>query len=252
MLKTIQENLSKTLSKYLKNKREQIRKETQKAILNIVKPKSNTYKRFIEVYPDNYIVSEKKITHPLTWYFRLISYNLFKRLKTITRIVIYFPKTSFFGGLIHYNIFLRYFSKLSFRTSIDDKSVKLNITETKLIPKVFDNLLEKSGKVIGGYSFTKNYNTFTTTENNLNEVYSELIKNNFETYQYYVYGKKKVGVKLRNKKYFRSIKNYRFNFSFKNKYYLNSREISNEIKKNLNMNDIKKITIEMVRKIWKR
>jgi hypothetical protein len=252
MLKEIQEKLSKTLSKYFKKKREEIRKETQKAILSLPTPKAQTYKRFIEVYPKYYIVSKKNITHPLTWYFRLISYNLFKRLKNITRVVIYFPKTSFFGGLIHYNIFLRYFSKLSFRTSIEKDILKLNIKENKFIPKVFNNLLEKSGKVVGGYSFTKNYNTFTTTENNLNEVYSELIKNNFETYKYSVYGKKKVGVKLRNKKYFRSIKDYRFNFSFKNKYYLNGREISNEIRKNLNVNDIKKITIEMVKKIWKR
>jgi hypothetical protein len=252
MLKEIQEKLTKTLSKYFKKKREQIRKETQKAILSIVKPKSNTYKRFIEVYPDNYIVSNKKITHPLTWYFRLISNTLFKRLKTITKTVIYFPKTSFFGGLIHYNIFLRYFSKLSFRTSIDDKTIKLSITETKLIPKAFDNLLEKSGKVVGGYSFTKNYNNFTTTENNLNQIYSELIRNNFETYEYSIYGKKKTGVKLKNKRYFRSVRDYKFNFSFKNKYYLKRREISNEIRKNLNVNDIKKITIEMVRKIWKR
>jgi len=252
MLKEIQEKLTKTLSKYFKKKREQIRKETQKVILKIPTPKSNTYKRFIEVYPDNYIVSNKKITHPLTWYFRLISNNLFKRLKSITKTIIYFPKTSFFGGLIHYNIFLRYFSKLSFRTSIDDKTIKLSITETKLISKAFDNLLEKSGKVVGGYSFTKNYNNFTTTENNLNQVYDELIKNNFETYEYSVYGKKKTGVKLKNKRYFRSVKDYKFNFSFKNKYYLKRNEISNEIRKNLNVNDIKKIAIEMVRKIWKR
>ncbi len=252
MLKEIQEKFSKALSRYFKKKREQIRKETQKAILNLPIPKSNKYKRFIEVEKDKYIVSRKKITHPLTWYFRLVSNNLFKRLKSITRIVIYFPKTSFFGGLIHYNIFLRYFSKLSFRTSIEKDTIKLNINETKLIPKVFNNLLEKSGKVVGGYSFTKNYNTFTTTESNLNQVYSELIKNNFETYQYTIYGKKKVGVKLRNRRYFRSIKDYKFNFSFRNRYYLNSREISNVIRKNLNTNDIKKITIEMVRKIWKR
>jgi hypothetical protein len=252
MLKLIQENLSKILSRYFKKKREQIRKETQNAILKIPIPKSKTYKRFIEVYPDYYIISNKNITHPLTWYFRLISNNLFKRLKTITRIVINFPKTSFFGGLIHYNIFLRYFSKLSFRTSVEKDKLKLNITETKLIPKAFNNLLEKSGKVVGGYSFTKNYNNFTTTENNLNQVYSELIKNNFETYEYSVYGKKKVGVRLRNKRYFRSIKDYKFNFSFRNKYYLKSREIINEIKKNLNVNDIKKIVIEMVRGIWKR
>jgi hypothetical protein len=252
MLKEIQENLAKTLSKYFKKKREQIRKETQSAILNIQSPKPNTYKRLIEIYPRVYVIEEKNITHPLTWYFRLIANNLFRRLKNITRIVIYFPKTSFFGGLIHYNIFLRYFSKLSFRTSIEKDKIKLNINETKLIPKVFDNLLEKSGKVVGGYSFTKNYNNFSTTEKSLNQVYSELIKNNFETYTYNIYGKAKIGVKLRNKKYFRSIKSYNFNFSFKNKYYLNSREIRNEIKKNLNVNDIKKITIEMVKRIWKR
>jgi hypothetical protein len=251
MLKEIQESLAKGLSKYFKKKREQIRKETQKAILKIQSPKPNTYKKLIEIYPRIYVVEEKNITHPLTWYFRLIANNLFRRLKNITRTVIYFPKTSFFGGLIHYNVFLRYFSKLYFRTNLDKDTITINIRETKLISKDFDNMLEKTGKVVGGYSFTKNYNNFTTTESNLNEVYSELIKNNFETYEYSIYSKKKTGVKLRNKKYFRSIKNYNFNFSFKNKYYLNAKEIRDEIRKNLNINDIKKTIIEMVKNIWK-